>query len=146
MKITIGSDHAGLRLKDLIKKSFPEMQFSDAGTNNEESCDYPDYIAPVARDVQEGKSDRGIAICGTGLGASMVANKFPGIRAALCFNEFMAEMSRRHNNSNVLVLGARIIGEDLALAIVRRWLDSPFDGGRHQRRLDKIADIESCGK
>lgn len=142
MKIVIGSDHAGLQLKKEIISSIKNIEFIDVGTDSEESCDYPDYIAKVAETVQQGKADGGIAICGTGIGASLVANKFTSIRAALCFNEFMAEMSKRHNNANVLALGARVIGVDLALRIVERWLETPFDGGRHQRRLDKLASYE----
>lgn len=143
MKLAIGSDHAGIELKSLLKEKINDVDFVDVGTDSTESCDYPDYIAQVAKLVQKEEVDSGIAICGTGLGASMVANKFKGIRAALCFNEFMAEMSRRHNNANVLVLGSRVIGTDLALYIVERWLSSNFDGGRHQKRLDKISEIES---
>jgi ribose 5-phosphate isomerase B len=142
MKISIGSDHAGVDLKNLIINSVKDIDFIDVGTNSTDSCDYPDYILKVASTVKKGEADLGIAICGTGIGASIVANKVKGIRAALCFNEFMAEMSKRHNNANVLVLGARVIGVDLALRIVERWLKSEFEGGRHQRRLDKIAAIE----
>ncbi len=142
MKIAIGSDHAGVKLKEIIKSAFKDIDFTDVGTHNEDSCDYPDYIGRVAQEVISGSSEKGIAICGTGIGASITANKFPSIRAALCTNCFMAEMSRRHNDSNVLVLGARVIGEDLALRIVQTWLSSPYEGGRHQRRLDKIAAIE----
>ncbi|HOS39594.1 MAG TPA: ribose 5-phosphate isomerase B, partial [Spirochaetota bacterium] len=111
-------------------------------THSEESCDYPDYAAAVAAAVRDGSADLGIAICGTGIGASIAANKVAGVRAALCTNEFMAEMARRHNNATVLVLGARVVGSDLALRIVQRFLESPFEGGRHQRRLDKIDAIE----
>jgi ribose 5-phosphate isomerase B len=147
MKLVIGSDHAGVHLKELIQKTFSDIEFIDVGTHGIESCDYPDYISLVAQQILSGSVEKGIAICGTGIGASIVANKFPGIRAALCSNCFMAEMSRRHNNSNVLVLGARVLGEDLAIRIVQTWLSSPYEGGRHQRRLDKIADIErSCSK
>lgn len=142
MKIAIGSDHAGVKLKEIIKNNFRDVDFVDVGTHSEESCDYPDYIGFVAREVISGAAERGIAICGTGIGASITANKYPGIRAALCTNCFMAEMSRRHNDANVLVLGARVLGEDLALRIVQTWLSSPYEGGRHQRRLDKIQAIE----
>ncbi len=142
MKIAIGSDHAGVKLKEIIKQKFTDINFTDVGTYTEESCDYPDYIGSVAREVTSGSAEMGIAICGTGIGASITANKFPGIRAALCTNCLMAEMSRRHNNANVLVLGARILGEDLALKIIQTWLSSQFEGGRHQRRLEKIAAIE----
>ena len=142
MRIAIGSDHAGVRLKDIIKNKVEGVEFADFGPFTEDSVDYPDYISKVARSVKSGECDLGIAICGTGVGASIVANKINGIRASLCFNEFMAEMTRRHNDSNVLVLGARVIGEDLAVAIVKKYLESPFDGGRHQKRIDKITKIE----
>lgn len=148
MKIAIGSDHAGYPIKTLIMNSLPPLvpaavvTFTDVGTHSEESCDYPDYAAAVAAAVRDGSADLGIAICGTGIGASIAANKVAGVRAALCTNEFMAEMARRHNNATVLVLGARVVGSDLALRIVQRFIESPFEGGRHQRRLDKIDAIE----
>jgi ribose 5-phosphate isomerase B len=145
MKIAIGSDHAGVKLKEMIKSAVEGVEFMDLGTNSEESTDYPDHIGKVAEAVRSGAADLGVGICGTGIGASITANKYSGIRAALCTHEFMAEMSRRHNNSNMLILGARVTGDDLALAIVRRWLSSPFEGGRHQRRLDKISAIERGG-
>ncbi len=141
-KIAIGSDHAGFALKSLVMSAIKNVEFIDVGTNSEDSCDYPDYISRVAEMVQKREADAGIAICGTGIGASITANKYDSVRAALCVNEFMAEMSRRHNDANVLVLGARVIGSDLALRIVERWIETPFEGGRHQRRLDKIAAIE----
>ncbi len=144
MKIAIGSDHAGVALKDKIKAAFTDVEFLDMGTNSPESTDYPDHIAKVARAVQDGSVARGIGICGTGIGASITANKHRGIRAALATNEFMAEMSRMHNDANMLILGSRVTGEDLSLAIVRRWLATGFEGGRHQRRLDKITAIEDA--
>jgi ribose 5-phosphate isomerase B len=146
MKIVIGSDHAGVRLKDVIKKEISGVEFIDVGTNSESSCDYPDYISKVAETVRSGGADFGIAICGTGIGASIVANKFDGIRAALCFNEFMAEMTRRHNNANILVLGSRVIGEGLAISIVKKFMSESFEGGRHQARLDKITAMEFSRK
>jgi len=142
MKIAIGSDHAGVALKELIKKKFNEIDFVDFGTHSDESVDYPDFAARVARAVKDRTVDRGIAICGTGIGASISANKVRGIRASLCTNGFMAEMTRAHNDSNVLVLGARITGDDLSLDIVKKWLETEFEGGRHQRRIDKIGQIE----
>jgi len=114
------------------------------GAFSEERTDYPDHIGALSRLVKRGEADRGIGICGTGIGASITANKFDGIRAALCTSVFMAEMSRRHNDANVLILGARVTEESEAVAITRTWIDTPFEGGRHQRRLDKIAAIE-CG-
>ena len=143
LKIMIGSDHTGFRLKNLIISRLKSVDFNDAGTYSEESCDYPDYVLPVGRAVIDGEANFGILICATGIGASVAANKLKGIRAALSFNEFMAEKSRQHNNSNVLVLGARVIGEDLALSIVEKWLAASFEGGRHQTRIDKISAIEN---
>jgi ribose 5-phosphate isomerase B len=142
MKLAIGSDHAGVQLKAKLIEKFTEVEFVDFGPQTEESVDYPDYIVKVARAVAKNEVDGGIAICGTGVGASITANKVKGVRASLCTNEFMAEMTRRHNNSNVLVLGARVTGEELVYAIVKRWIDTPYEGGRHQRRLDKITEIE----
>ncbi len=144
MKIGISSDHGGYKLKEAVKKHFSAIEFDDAGTYNEDSCDYPDYVAALCRKIQAGELEYGIAICGTGIGASIAANKMRGIRAALCCNEFMAEMSRRHNNANVLALGARVIGEELAFRIVDRWLNSSFEGGRHQARIEKINELEKA--
>jgi len=143
MKVVIGSDHAGTKLKELIINTYSDVEFIDVGTNSTDSCDYPDYIEPVGLKVVSGEVDKGIAICGSGIGACITVNKVKGIRGALCMNQYMAEMSRRHNDANVLVLGARVTGEDLNLAIVETWLKSDFEGGRHQRRLDKIGKIES---
>lgn len=143
MKIAIASDHAGLRLKRQIIGQFPDIEFVDVGTHTEESCDYPDYAAEAARLVASGKAARGIVICGSGIGVSIAANKIRGIRAALCFNCYMAEMSRKHNDANVLALGARVIGEDVAMRIVDTWLKTEFEGGRHKRRVDKMMDLEN---
>lgn len=143
MKIAIASDHAGFALKKTIIGRFTDIDFDDCGTHSEESCDYPDFISQAAFKVRDGGTDRGIVICGSGIGASIVANKVKGIRCALCFNCYMAEMSRRHNNANILALGSRIIGEDIALRIVEVWLNTEFEGGRHQRRIDKISTLEN---
>lgn len=143
MKIVIASDHAGLRLKNIIKKHFAEHEFADVGTHTEDSCDYPDYAELAGKKVVSGEVEAGIVICGTGIGISIAANKVKGIRAALCFNEFMAEMSRKHNDANVLALGARVIGDDLAVRIVEVWLRTSFEGGRHEKRVLKIGKIES---
>lgn len=143
MKIGIASDHGGFRLKETIIRHFKDIQFDDAGTHTEESCDYPDCVEALCRKIQKNEIEQGIIVCGTGIGVSIAANKMNGIRAALCCNEFMAEMSRRHNNANVLALGARVLGDELALAIVRRWFESSFEGGRHQRRIDKIHLLET---
>lgn len=144
MKIAIGSDHGGLGLKETIKPFLIEQghEVVDFGTDTVDSCDYSIYGERVGEAVSFGDCERGIAICGTGLGISMAVNKVPGIRAALCTNEFMAEMSREHNNANVLVLGARVLGEGLAMRIVKIWLETAFAGGRHQRRIDGITAIE----
>lgn len=143
MKIGIASDHGGFVLKEAIKRHFKEIEFDDAGTFSEESCDYPDCISKVCSRIQGGQLEYAIVICGTGIGASMAANKMAGIRAALCCNEYMAEMAKRHNNANVLALGARVLGEELAFKIIDRWLNTSFEGGRHQRRIDKIHRLES---
>jgi ribose 5-phosphate isomerase B len=144
MLIAIGSDHAGLDLKKDVIALLKEFghESTDYGTDTPQSVDYPDFGEKVAMDVAAGKSDRGILICGTGIGMSIVANKFRNIRAALCNDLFSAKMSRLHNNANILVMGGRIIGKDLAKEIVRTWIDTPFDGGRHVNRLKKISLIE----
>lgn len=143
MKIVIASHHAGYELKEQIKKTLDsiDIDYEDFGTQGTESVDYPDYARRVAESVQSGA--RGILCCGTGIGMSIAANKFKGIRAALCNNEFMARMSREHNDSNVLVLGARVVSDyKEATGIVKAWLGADFEGGRHQRRLDKIRQFE----
>ncbi len=144
MKIAIGSDHAGLELKDKIISALKEKGFDviDYGTNGPESVDYPDYGVLVAEAVSQGKITRGILVCGTGIGMSIVANKFPVVRAALCHDLYTAEMSRRHNDSNILILAGRTLGKELALDIAETWLKTDFEGGRHQRRIEKIAEIE----
>ena len=145
MNVAIGCDHAGMVMKNQILPVLKElnMEVTDFGTNAEESCDYPDYGAKVSEAVSNGSVDRGILICGTGIGMSIVANKFPGIRAALCCEDYPAKMSRLHNDANILVLPGRIIDADTAKGIVETWFKTNFEGGRHQRRLDKIKDIES---
>lgn len=145
MKIAIGCDHAGLALKNQIipvLKSL-DIEWKDYGTTDEQSVDYPDFGEQVSRAVSVGESERGILICGTGIGMSIVANKFPGVRAALCHDSHSAEMSRRHNNANVLVLPGRAIDGRTASEIVNVWFSTAFEAGRHQRRLDKIKDIEA---
>jgi ribose 5-phosphate isomerase B len=143
MKIVVGSDHAGFAMKERVKAFLREKGLSveDVGTYNEESVDYTDFGKEVARRISDGGFDRGVLICGTGLGMSMAANRFKGVRAALANDLFSAIMSRRHNDSNVLVLGGRLIGDALALQLVETWLETPFDRGRHQRRLEKM-DID----
>lgn len=144
MKIGIGSDHGGFELKEIIKGFLADekVEFVDLGPDSEASVDYPIYGQRVAEAVADGTVDRGIAICGTGVGISIAVNKVPGIRGSLCTNEYMAEMTRRHNDSNVLILGGRVIGSELAKNIVKVWLYTEFEGGRHQRRLDMIGEIE----
>ncbi|HDT15258.1 MAG TPA: ribose 5-phosphate isomerase B [Firmicutes bacterium] len=144
MKIAIGSDHAAFELKEELKKylSINQYEYKDFGAYNEESVDYPDYTEKVCEGILSGKFDRGVLLCGTGIGMSIAANKFKGIYAALADNTFSAETARKHNNSNVLVLPGRLIGKDLGKAILKIWLETEFEGGRHNKRLDKIKEIE----
>jgi ribose 5-phosphate isomerase B len=139
--LIIGCDHAAVGLKNAVKAFLEkacDVTVTDVGTFDETSVDYPEYGFKVARAVAGGHFPGGILICGTGLGMSMVANRVPRVRAALCGDIFSAEMSRRHNDANVLVLGGRVVGDGLALAIARTWWETPFEGGRHQRRLDRF--------
>ncbi len=149
MKVALGCDHAGYALKRLVAEWLRREghEVLDEGTSSEDSCDYPDYALRVARRVAEGEADRGIAVCATGIGMAMVANKVPGIRAAVCNDLYTARYSRLHNDANVLTMGARVIGPGMAEEILRVWMETPFEGGRHSRRLRKMADIEeSRGK
>ena len=144
MKVALGCDHAGVALKNEILPVLEELEieWEDFGTKNEESCDYPDYGEKVSDAVSKGKVDRGILVCGTGIGMSIVANKFPGVRAALCSEDYSAKMSRLHNDANVLVLPGRIISAATARDIVSVWFKTDFEGDRHQKRLDKIKALE----
>jgi len=144
MKIAIGCDHAGVALKNEITPILDglNIEWEDFGTKDEESVDYPDFGEKVSNAVSTGKVDRGILICGTGIGMSIVANRFPGIRAALCQEDYSAKMSRLHNDSNMLVLPGRVIETEMAINIVKTWFATDFEGGRHQKRLDKITAIE----
>lgn len=144
MTIAIGCDHAGIELKEEIISLLKNLniEFVDFGTDTPESVDYPDFGEKVSEAVSSGKNEKGILICGTGIGMSIVANKFPGIRASLCNELFTAKMSRMHNDANILVLGGRIVGKDLAKEIVRTWVSTSFEGNRHLRRLGKISKIE----
>ena len=137
-QIIIGCDHAAYRLKEIVKAAMEAqgITVTDVGTHSETSMDYPETGQAVAQKVSSGEYERGILMCGTGLGMSMVANKHPHVRAALCNDLFSAAMSRRHNNANILVMGGRVIGDILALEILKTWLETPFEGGRHQSRLD----------
>ncbi|HIE23640.1 MAG TPA: ribose 5-phosphate isomerase B [Candidatus Korarchaeota archaeon] len=144
MKIAIGSDHAGFALKERLKNYLIKLNYEvkDFGTHSEESVDYPDIAFEVSRDVSNGKFDRGILICGTGIGMCIAANKVVGIRAAICWDERTAKLSRKHNDSNILCLGGRILDEEEALKIVDVWLTTEFEGGRHLRRIKKISEYE----
>jgi ribose 5-phosphate isomerase B len=141
--ILIGCDHAGFSLKTSLKDYLEKLGVPviDVGCASTESCDYPVYARDMCQRITRGDATRGILICGTGVGMSMAANRHPGIRAALCTTEFHARMSRLHNDSNVLALGGRVIGEELALSILKVWLETPFEGGRHQRRIDLMETI-----
>ena len=146
MKLALGADHAGYLLKNRIRQYVTERghQVIDEGTNTSDSVDYPDYAAKVAEHVAAGRADRGILVCGSGIGMAITANKVPGIRAANICNDYEAQMAREHNDLNVLTLGARILGEADATHIVQIWLDTPFSGGRHTGRLEKIHEIEKA--
>jgi ribose 5-phosphate isomerase B len=144
MKIALGADHAGYQLKNQIKQHLEQQGISvrDEGTSSAESVDYPDYARTVAHDVSEQRADLGILVCGSGIGMAITANKVDGIRAANVSTEYEAQMSREHNNANVLALGARIMNADAAFRIVDKWLATQFAGGRHERRVAKIMAIE----
>lgn len=145
MKIGIGSDHGGYNLKKQVKEFLEEkgIEVSDFGTNSSDSVDYPDYAKKVAEAVANKEVERGIVICGTGIGISIAANKVKGIRCALCTDTYSARMSREHNNANMLALGERVTGVGLALDIVAAWIDTEFLAGRHEKRVNKISDMES---
>lgn len=145
MKIGIGSDHGGYDLKKYIISHLAEgsIEFVDYGTYSKDSVDYPDFARKVAEGVIEKEVDYGILICGTGIGISIAANKIRGIRCALCGDVYSAKMSKEHNNANILALGGRVIGPDLALEIVDAWMKAKFQGGRHEKRINKISEMES---
>ncbi len=146
MKITIGSDHGAVELKEEVKKvlaEFEGVEVKDVGTFGTASVDYPDIAEKVCADVVSGAADRGIVLCGTGLGISIAANKIHGIRCALCNDVYSARMSREHNNANVLAMGGRVTGFGPAGEIVRTWMTTDFAGGRHARRVDKIMALEN---
>lgn len=140
----VGSDHGGLEVKAAVIALLEKRGVTviDAGTNGLASVDYPDFGMKVAGMVSRGEADEGVLVCGTGIGMSIVANKFPGVRAALVTDEFMARMTREHNNANILVLGGRVVDVPTAEKLVVAWLDATFEGGRHQGRLDKITALE----
>ena len=142
--IIIGSDHGGYKLKEEIKKYFEEkeIKYKDLGTYEEESVDYPDIASKVSQEVQKNRENQGILICRSGIGMSIVANKFKGIRCALCHNEYTAKYSRLHNNSNILAMGADDVDINEAIRILRMWLATNFEGGRHEERIKLIEEIE----
>ncbi|MGC8660657.1 MAG: ribose 5-phosphate isomerase B [Desulfomonilaceae bacterium] len=141
--VLVGSDHAGFGLKTLIKERLENQGYVviDVGCLSEVSCDYPVFAIDLCKAIQKGDAPRGILVCGTGIGMSMTANRMKGIRAALCANEYQARMSRAHNDSNVLCLGSRVLGQDLAFSILDVWLKTQFESGRHKRRVDLIESI-----
>ena len=144
MKVAIGSDHAGYDLKEVIKNHLEEKGFEviDKGAFSKERVDYPVFGEAVAKSIANGEAEKGIVICGTGIGISISANKVKGIRAALCTNEYMARMAIRHNNAHILALGGRVLGQDLALSIVDAFFEEHFEGGRHEKRVQLIHNIE----
>ncbi len=143
-KVLIASDHAGLNGKEAIKKTLEEMgvKYEDLGTNSPDSVDYPDYAERVAKGVASGEADRGILVCGSGIGMEIAANKVPGVRAALAWNEETARLARQHNDANIVAVGERTTPEEIIDKIVRAFLTTDFEGGRHERRIEKIAKLE----
>lgn len=145
MKIAMGNDHTAVELKNIIKEFVTEKgcEVLDLGTNSSESCDYPVYGEKVGRAVVSGEADLGIVICGTGVGISLAANKVKGVRACVCSEPYTAKLSKMHNNSNVLAFGARVVGSEMAKMITEEWLNAEYEGGRHQRRVDMLMEIEN---
>lgn len=146
MRVGVGSDHRGVQLKTRILETLEQLGHStfDAGTHSSESIDYPDVASLIGRKVSTGELDRGILICGTGIGMAITANKFPGVRAAPCNDEVTADLSRRHNDLNVLCLSGDLLGERDIAPLIKLWMETEFEGGRHGRRLHKISEIESA--
>lgn len=144
MKIAMACDHGGLRLKNVLKEYLlvNGYEVEDFGTNSEDSCDYPDYAGKAAKAVASGACDKGVVVCGTGIGVSITANKVNGIRCALCHDVFSAKATRAHNDSNMIAMGQRVIGEGLALEILKAWLSTEFEGGRHVQRIEKMMAYE----
>ena len=145
MKIALGTDHAGYEYKERIKQYLTEdgHEVEDFGTHSAEPCDYPDFIYPASLAVSQGKCDRAIVLGGSGNGETIVANKVPGIRCAVCWTEELVRLSRAHNNANVMSIGARTVSIELAIKMVETWLETPFDAGRHAERVKKIAELET---
>ena len=146
-RIPIASDHAGFELKERLRATLAEMGYSvqDIGTHSTASTDYSDYAHPLAQEVSSGQAERGILLCGTGLGMSYVANRYPGVRAAVAWTPEIATLARKHNDANVLVLPARFVSDEDAIEIMRAWLNTEFEGGRHTRRVEKIERIGADG-
>lgn len=144
MTVALACDHSALDMKQLIKNLLDDMgiAYRDFGTDTADSCDYPVYAARAAKAVANGECEKGIVICGTGIGVSIAANKVKGVRCALCSEPYSAKLTRLHNDSNVLAMGARVIGPELARMIAETWLTTPFEGGRHQRRVDLLTALE----
>lgn len=141
MKIAIAADHGGVELKEALKKKFSALGLTDLGTHGNDSVDYPDFGEALARKVAAGEFERGILICGSGIGISIAANKIKGIRAALCHNAYTAEMARKHNDANVIAMGGRVVDEKTAVEMVEIFLNTAFEGGRHARRVEKLNAI-----
>ena len=144
MKIAMACDHGGLRLKNVLKADLEKngYEVEDFGTYSEDSCDYPDYASLAAKAVASGKCERGVVVCGTGIGVSITANKVDGIRCALCHDVFSAKATRNHNDSKMLAMGQRVIGEGLALEILHTWMSNEYEGGRHDARIEKMMALE----
>ena len=142
--IALACDHGAYDLKEAVKAHLAEkgLEVKDFGTYSTDSCDYPDFAAAAAKAVAAGECEKGVVLCTTGIGVSIVANKVKGVRCALCTDTLSAEMTRRHNDTNVMAMGAGVVGKNLALAILDKWLETEFEGGRHQRRVDKITALE----
>ena len=145
-RIAIGSDHAGYESKEAAKREIETLgvEIDDKGTNSLASVDYPDFGAAVGHAVANGEVDRGVVICGSGIGISIAANKVPGVRAALCWNEETARLARQHNDANVLCIGARFIEPDLAARMIRAFMETEFEGGRHQERIEKLSQLDEA--
>jgi ribose 5-phosphate isomerase B len=148
MMIALASDHVGIELKHYIMEYLDELQleYEDFGTCTTDRCNYPEYALKAAKAVAKGSCEKGIICCGTGVGISIAANKVKGIRCVVCSDCYSARLSREHNNTNMLALGSRVVGRDLALMIVKNWLEGEYEGGRHQKRVDQIAEIEETGE
>lgn len=146
--IALASDHIGIELKRYIMDYLDELhlEYEDFGTYAAERCNYPEYALKAAKAVASGRCEKGIICCGTGVGISIAANKVKGIRCVVCSDCYSARLSREHNNTNILSLGSRVVGKDLAIMIVKSWLEGEYEGGRHQKRIDQIEDIENTGE